>query len=55
MMEENRKHTLIALENITETSANGVYLTKEELRKYGIFAGVMAAVLAFFAVFSRKH
>ena len=50
-----RKHTRIPLQEISETSADGVYLTKEELRKYGIFAGVMAGILAFFAIFSRKH
>ena len=54
-MEENRKHTRVPLEKITETSANGIYLTKEELRKYGIFAGAMAVFLAFFALFSRKR
>jgi hypothetical protein len=50
-----RKHTRIPLQEIRETSADGVYLTKEELRKYGIFAGVMTVILAFFAIFSRKH
>jgi len=55
MMEENRKHTRVALENITETSANGVYLTKEELRKYGIFAGIVLFLLGIVALFDRKH
>ena len=50
-----RKHTRIPLQEIRETSADGVYLTKEELRKYGIFAGAMAVILALFAIFSRKH
>lgn len=50
-----RKHTRIPLQEIRETSANGVYLTKEELRKYGVFAGIMAVILTFFAIFSRKH
>ena len=52
---EERKHTRVPLSEIRETSANGVYLTKEELRKYGIFAGMMAAILAVFALFHRKH
>ena len=51
---EERKHTRVPLSEIKETSANGVYLTKEELRKYGIFAGIMAAVLTFFALFGRR-
>ena len=50
-----RRHSRVPLQEIKETSANGVYLTKEELRKYGIFAGAMAVILAFFAIFSRKH
>ena len=50
-----RKHTRIPLQEIRETSAEGVYLTKEELRKYGIFAGLLAIILALFAIFDRKH
>ena len=52
---DERKHTRIPLQEISETAADGIYLTKEELRKYGIFAGAMAVILAFFAIFSRKH
>ena len=51
---EKRKHTRVPLQEIKESSAAGVYLTKEELRKYGIFAGIMTAILAFFALFGHK-
>ncbi len=54
-MQEPRKHTRVALREISETPSNGVYLTKEELRKYGIFAGVILSILTFFAVFDRKR
>ena len=54
-MHEPRKHYRVALREIRETPANGVYLTKEELQKYGIFAGLILLVLTFFAVFDRKH
>mgnify|MGYP003457097532 CR=1 FL=1 len=50
-----RKHTRIPLQEIRETSADGVYLTKEELQKYGIFAGVMLFLFACIAIFDRKH
>lgn len=50
-----RKHSRVPLQEVRESSANGFYLTKEELHKYGIFAGAIAAILAFFALFSRKH
>ena len=54
-MNENRKHSRIPLQEINESPANGVYLTKEELRNYGIFAGLLAVILALFAIFNRKH
>ena len=54
-MNETRKHSRIPLQEINETPANGVYLTKEELQKYGIFAGLMAIILTLFAVFGRKR
>ena len=44
---EERKHTRVPLQEIRENSAAGIYLTKEEFRKYGIFAGLLAAILAF--------
>lgn len=54
-MQEPRKHTRVAVTEIKETPHNGVYLTKEELRKYGIFAGAVLFILTVFAVFDRKH
>ena len=52
---EGRKHYRVALQEIQENPANGIYLTREEVQKYGIFAGLMLIVLTFFAVFGRKH
>lgn len=52
---EERKHYRVALNELRENPANGIYLTKEEVQKYGIFAGLMLIVLTFFAVFDRKH
>ena len=54
-MNENQKHFRVPLQNIQESPANGVYLTKEELRKYGVFAGLILAILTFFAVFDRNR
>lgn len=53
-MHEPRKHYRVALREIKESSNDGVYLTKDELRKYGVFAGLMFFLLTFFAVFNRK-
>ena len=52
---EERKHTRVPLQEIRETSADGVYLTKEELRKYGVFAGLIFILLALVALFDRNH
>lgn len=54
-MNENRNHRRVPLQEIHENTANGVYLTKEELRKYGIFAGLILILLTFTAVFDRRR
>ena len=54
-MNENRNHTRVPLAEIRETPANGVYLTKEERHKYGIFAGLLLFLLGIVALFDRKH
>lgn len=54
-MQEKRTHYRVPIKKINETPANGVFLTREELHKYGIFAGLLLIVLTFFAVFGRKH
>lgn len=54
-MNEPKKHTRVALRTIQETPANGIYLTRSELQKYGIFAGILFFILTIFAVFDRKH
>lgn len=53
-MEENRKHVRVPLAEIRETPADGIYVTKAELRKYGIFAGIFLGILTVFTVFDRK-
>ena len=52
---EERKHYRVALQEIRENPDKGIYLTQSEVKKYGLFAGLMLAVLAFFAIFDRKH
>ena len=54
-MNENRKYYRVALNEVRENPDKGIYLTQNELKKYGIFAGLIAALLAFFAFFGRKH
>lgn len=54
-MDNNRKHSRVPLQEISETPANGIYLTKEELRKYSILAGMAAFFLALLALLGRKH
>jgi len=52
---EERKHYRVALNELRENPDKGIYLTQNELKKYGIFAGIIFAILAVFAVFDRKH
>ena len=54
-MDGNRKHYRVALQELRENPDKGIYLTQAELKKYGIFAGLMLIVLTFVAVFDRKH
>lgn len=50
-----RKHTRVALEELRENPDKGIYLTQNELKKYGIFAGILFALLTIVTVFDRKH
>lgn len=52
---EERKHTRVALSELRENPDKGIYLTQNELKKYGVFAGLILTILTFFAVFDRKH
>ena len=54
-MEGNRNHYRVALNELRENPDKGIYLTQNELKKYGIFAGLMLMILTFFALFDRKH
>ena len=50
-----KKHTRVALQELRETPDKGIYLTQNELKKYGLFAGILFMILTVFAVFDRKH
>ena len=52
---EERKHYRVALQEIRENPDKGIYLTQNEVKKYGLFAGLMLLLLTFLAVFDRKH
>ncbi|MBQ7758340.1 hypothetical protein [Anaerotignum sp.] len=54
-MHQKRRHYRVALREIKESPAEGIYVTNEELRKYGIFAGIVLFLLTVVAVFDRKH
>ena len=53
-MQEKRTHTRVPAKAIHETPANGVFITKNDLRNYGAFAGLFFLLLSAFAVLGRK-
>ena len=53
-MQEKRTHTRVPAKAIHETPANGVFITKNDLRNYGPFAGLCFLLLSSFAVLGRK-
>lgn len=53
-MQEKRTHKRIPLKTVRETPADGVYITKNDLRNYGAFAGLFFLLLSAFAVLGRK-
>jgi len=52
---EERKHTRIPLHEIRENPDKGIYISQNELKKYGIFAGLLLFLLSIVALFDRKH
>lgn len=52
---EERKHYRVALSELRENPDKGIYLTQNELKKYGIFAGLILFLLGMVALFDRKH
>ena len=54
-MHQKRRHYRVALREIKESPAEGIYVTNEELRKYGIFAGIVLFLLTVVALLDRKH
>ena len=53
-MQEKRTHTRVPLKTIRKTPTDGVYITKNDLRNYGAFAGLFFLLLSAFAVLGRK-
>ena len=54
-MNENRNHSRVPLQEVRENPDKGIYISQNELKKYGIFAGIIFAFLTVFALFDRKH
>ncbi|MBR2852162.1 MAG: hypothetical protein IKB91_07210 [Anaerotignum sp.] len=52
---EERKHYRVALKELRENPDKGIYLTQNELKKYGIFAGIVLFLFGIVALFDRKH
>ena len=52
---EERKHYRVSLSEFRENPDKGIYLTQNELKKYGIFAGNILFLFGNVAVFDRKH
>ena len=53
-MHEKRRHYRVAMKEIKESPAEGIYVTNEELRKCIFFAGFLFVFLTIFAIFNRK-
>lgn len=54
-MEQEKKHTRVAIQEMRESPAAGIYITKTELGKCGIFAGGLLALLSLMLLFDRRH
>ncbi len=54
-MHEKRKHYRVAMREIKESPAEGIYVTNEELRKCSLYAGFLFVILTIFAFFNRKN
>ncbi len=53
-MTENKNHSRVPLTEIRENPDKGIYMTRNELKKYGIFAGLILAMLSILSLFGRK-
>ncbi|MGM9916277.1 hypothetical protein [Anaerotignum sp.] len=54
-MHEKRKHYRVAMKEIKESPAEGIYVTNEELRKCGLYAAFLFMMLTLLAIFNRKN
>ena len=54
LMQEKRTHKRIPLKTVRETPADGVYITNNDLRNYGAFAGLLFLLLSAFAFLGKK-
>ena len=52
---EERKHTRVPLSELRENPDKGIYITQNELKKYGIFTGIILFLFGIVALFDRKH
>lgn len=52
-MHEKRRHYRVALRELRENPDKGVYITEGELKKYGIFAGIVLFLLAVVSLFRK--
>lgn len=50
-----KKHYRIAVKDIHDTPENGLYITKNEAKKFYIFGSILFLFLTIFAAFSRKR
>ena len=53
-MQEKRTHTRVPAKAIHETPANGVFITKNDLRNYGAFAGLFFLPSPFWAENAKR-
>ena len=54
-MQEKRTHTRVPEKEIQATPASGVFITKNDLRNYGAFAGLFFLLLSAFAGLGKKY
>ena len=53
-MHHKRIHYRVPLREIKDTPEKGIYITEDELKKYGLFAGIAFFVLTILALFGQK-
>ena len=54
MHQQKRIHYRVPLKEIKDTPEKGFYITEDELKKYGLFAGIAFFILTIFAILGQK-